>query len=254
MFFILSKTLDFLLMPLVWVLILLFLAVFLRSLRWQRRSLLTALAMLLFFSNPFISNLAWRAWEAKPVPVKEVKQYDVAVLLTGVTVYHPDATDRVHTKKGADRVLHTLQLYRLGKVSKILITGGKGFMLDDMVPEALQLKRILLLAGVPDSDILTESRAVNTRENATFTAALLEQHPEWQRILLVTSAFHMRRAKGCFEQVGVTFETYPTDFYASEPVYTLDETIMPSTVAFENWHHLIHEIAGFVVYKLLGYC
>lgn len=254
MFFILSKTLDFLLMPLVWVLLLLALAVFQKHAKWQRRGLLVALTMLLFFSNPFISNLAWRAWEAEPVPVANAGTYDVAVLLTGVTVYHPDITDRVHTKKGADRVLHTLQLYKLGNISKILITGGKGFMLDDMVPEAEQLKRMLLLAGVPETDIITETRAVNTRENATYTAVLLKQHPEWKSVLLVTSAFHMRRANGCFEKAGITFRSYPTDFYASAPVYTLDETIIPSAVAFENWHHLIHEIAGFLIYKLLGYC
>jgi uncharacterized SAM-binding protein YcdF (DUF218 family) len=254
MFFILSKTLDFLLMPLVWVLLLLFLAVFLKSVKWRRISLVGALAMLLLFSNPFISNLAWRAWEARPVPVSEVGKYDVAVVLTGVTEYHPEATDRVHTKKGADRFLHTLQLYRLGKVNKILITGGKGFLMDEMVPEAEQLRCIMLMAGVPEEDIIVETGAVNTRENAMYAAQVLRQHPSWKKVLLVTSAFHMRRSEGCFEKEGVTFDSYPTDFYSSEPIFTPDYTFIPSAVAFEGWHHLIHEIAGFVVYKILGYC
>ncbi|AKD03866.1 YdcF family protein [Pontibacter korlensis] len=254
MFFILSKTLDFLLLPLVWVLLLLFLSLFLRSAKWRRISLISALVLLLFFSNPFFSNLAWRAWEAEPVPVSEVEEYDVAVVLTGVTSFKPDITDRVHTNKGADRFLHTLQLYRLGKVDKILITGGKGFLMDDMVPEAEQLKRILLMAGMPEEDIVVESGAVNTRENAQFAAEVLRQHPEWQKVLLVTSAFHMRRSEGCFEKAGVSFDSYPTDFYSSEPVLTPDHTVVPSAVAFEGWHHLIHEIAGYVVYKVLGYC
>ncbi|GHA79159.1 YdcF family protein [Pontibacter akesuensis] len=254
MFFILSKTLDFLLMPLVWVLLLLFLALFLRSVKWRRLSMVGAVLILVVFSNPFISNLAWRAWEVAPTPVREVGTYDVAVVLTGVTEYHPGLTDRVHTKKGADRLLHTLQLYRLGKVDKILITGGKGFLMDDMVPEAEQLKRILLMAKVPEEDIVIETRAVNTRENALFTAELLERHPEWQRVLLVTSAFHMRRAAGCFEKAGIRFDAYPTDFYSSAPIYTPDYTIIPSAISFESWHHLIHEIAGYMVYKILGYC
>ncbi|TPE44469.1 YdcF family protein [Pontibacter mangrovi] len=254
MFFILSKTLDFLLLPIVWVLLLLFLAVFLKSAIWRRRCLLGALAMLLLLSNPFLANLAWRAWEARPVPVREVGTYDVAVLLTGVTEYHPEATDRVHTKKGADRFLHTLQLYRLGKVNKILITGGKGFLMDEMVPEAEQLKRIMLQAGVPEEDLIVETGAVNTRENALNTAKILQQHPEWQKVLLVTSAFHMRRAAGCFTKAGVTFDSYPTDFYSSAPIYTPDYMIIPNAVAFEGWQHLVHEIAGYVVYKVLGYC
>ncbi|ARS34431.1 YdcF family protein [Pontibacter actiniarum] len=254
MFFVLSKTLDFLLMPLVWLLLLLCLALFLKSAKWRRISLGSALALLLLLSNPFLSNLAWYAWEARAVPVSEVGKYDVAVVLTGVTSYFPDIPDRVHTRKGADRLLHTLQLYRLGKVSKIVITGGKGFLKDDMVPEAEQLKRILLLAGVPETDIITEPRAVNTRENALFTAALLRQHPEWQKVLLVTSAFHMRRASGCFKKAGVSFDSYPADFSASVPALTPEATIVPNAVAFENWQHLIHEVAGYVVYKVLGYC
>lgn len=254
MFFILSKTLDFLLMPLVWVLLLLFLAFFLKSLKWRRICLGVGLGLLVLLTNPFLANLAWRAWEAKPVPVNEVGRYDVAVILTGVTAQKPDITDRVHTNKGADRFLHTLQLYRLGKVDKILISGGKGFLLDDMVPEAEQLKRVMLLAGVPEQDLIIEPGAVNTRENALFTAKVLQQHPEWQKVLLVTSAFHMRRSVGCFQKAGVSFDSYPTDFYSSAPVFTPDYTFMPSAVAFEGWHHLIHEVAGYVVYKVLGYC
>lgn len=254
MFFALSKLLDFLLMPLVWIVLLLLLALFLKHALWRRRSLVAAVVLLLLFSNPMLENLAWRTWEHEAVPIKELGQYDVAVILTGVTTYRPDIPDRVHTQKGADRFLHTLQLYRLGKVRKILITGGTGFMMGDMVPEAEQIKRVLVLAGLPKEDIITESRARNTYENATYTAALLQEKPEWQQVLLVTSAFHMRRASGCFCKAGVSFATYPTDFYATKPVWTPEHTIIPNPVAFEGWHHLLHEMAGYVVYKVLGYC
>ncbi|MBW7468049.1 YdcF family protein [Pontibacter aydingkolensis] len=254
MFFILSKTLHFLLMPIIWVVVLLLLAVFLKSPKWKRNSLLSALGLLLLFSNPLISNEAWRAWEIEAKPISEVDNYDVAVILTGVTSYREDVPDRIHTSKGSDRFLHPLQLYRMGKIDKILITGGSGYVLADRIPEAEQIEKILLMAGVAEEDILTESNSRNTRENATNTAAFLQKHPGFNKVLLVTSAFHMRRAAACFEKAGVKADSFTADFYGYERRFTPDELIIPNASAFNTWHVLIHEVAGYLIYKLLGYC
>ncbi|MHA6247541.1 YdcF family protein [Pontibacter sp. CAU 1760] len=254
MFFILSKTLHFFLMPFIWVLALLLLAVFLKSAKWRRTSLLAALAVLLVFSNPFLANEAWRAWEVEATPIQDLPHHDVAVVLTGVTAYREDIPDRIHTHKGADRFLHPLQLYRMGKVDKFLITGGSGLVLATAVPESEQIEKVLLMAGVPEEDILTEGNSRNTHENATNTAAVMQQHPEWQKLLLVTSAFHMRRSAGCFQKAGLEATPFSTDFYASERRFTPDETIIPSIAAFSNWQLLIHEMTGYIVYKVLGYC
>ncbi|MDX5420629.1 MAG: YdcF family protein, partial [Hymenobacteraceae bacterium] len=203
MFFVLSKILQFFLMPFLWVLLLLLLAAFLKPQKWRRISLLAALAILLVLSNPFLANEAWRAWEVEARPVSEVEQYDAAVILTGVTSYREDIPDRVHTTRGSDRFLHPLQLYRLGKIDKLVISGGSGLVLGDAIPEAEQIEKILLMAGVAEEDIITEGNSRNTRENAVNTAALLEKHPDWEKVLLVTSAFHMRRSEACFRKAGV---------------------------------------------------
>lgn len=188
------------------------------------------------------------------MPVEDVKHYDVAVILTGVTAFREDIPDRIHTHKGADRFLHPLQLYRMGKIDKFLIAGGSGRVLAGAVAEAEQIERVLLLANVPKEDILIEGNSRNTRENAKNTAKLVEQHPEWKNLLLVTSAFHMRRSAACFQKAGVKASAFSTDFNASERRFTPDETIIPSVSAFSGWHLLIHEVTGFIVYKVLGYC
>ncbi|WP_439882047.1 YdcF family protein [Pontibacter sp. MBLB2868] len=254
MFFLLSKTLHFLLMPYIWVLLLMFLALFLRSQKWRRISLISSLVILVVLSNPFLSNEAWRAWEVEPMPVKDVVDYDVAVILTGVTSYREDVPDRIHTSKGADRFLHPLMLYRMGKIKKFFVTGGSGYILKDRIPEADQIKKILVLAGVPATDIITESSSRNTRENAQHTADQLRNHPEWKKVLLVTSAFHMRRAAACFKKAGVKADSFTADFYGYERRFTPDELIIPNIAAFSSWHLLIHEVSGFLIYKLLGYC
>ncbi|WP_162425848.1 YdcF family protein [Pontibacter pudoricolor] len=253
MFFLLSKLLNFFLMPILWVLLFLFLALILKKPKYKRGFLLASLALLIVFSNPFLENEAWRAWEVKATPVKEVGQYDVAIILTGVTGYREDLPDRIHTHKGADRFLHPLQLYRLGKIEQFLISGGDGRITGTAVPEAEQLEKILLMAGVAEEDIITEANSRNTHENAVNTAKLLAKHPEWEKRLLVTSAFHMRRSQACFKKAGVAVDVYSTDFYSAPRYLTPDETIVPNAGSFSNWHLLIHEIAGYIVYKLMGY-
>lgn len=241
-------------MPFLWVLLLLLLALFLQSQRWRRISLATAVALLLLLSNPFLANEAMRAWEGEARSLQELETYDAAVVLGGITSYRANMPDRVHTSKGADRFLHPLQLYRLGKVRKFIISGGSGQVLGTALPEAEQIEKILLMAGVAEADILTESQSRNTRENALYTARLLKRHPKWKNILLVTSAFHMRRAAGCFQKAGVQADSFNTDFCARERSYTLDEIIIPSLDAFAQWQLLIHEVTGYFIYKVLGYC
>ncbi|EJF11900.1 YdcF family protein [Pontibacter sp. BAB1700] len=253
MFFVLSKLLQYFLMPIIWIAILLLLAIFLKSAKWRRITLVTATVLLLVFSNPFLANVTMRAWELEAVPLVQVENYDVAIILTGVTQAIGFADDRVHTNKGADRFLHPLKLYRMGKVDKFLITGGIGTVALDRRPEAEMLQEILLLAGVPQEDIIIETRSDNTYQNAIFTGDMLQKHPELQRRLLVTSAFHMRRSKACFDKAGIATDVFPTDFYTSEIRYTPDELLIPNPDAFRLWHRIIHEVTGFVIYKLVGY-
>jgi uncharacterized SAM-binding protein YcdF (DUF218 family) len=254
MFFILSKTLHLLLAPFLWVLLLLFLAIFLKNAKWKRMSLITAVIILLILSNPFLANEAWRAWEVKPVPVHVIEDYDAAVILTGITGSSKDMPDRVLTHKGADRFLHPLQLYRMGKINKFIISGGSSRVLTKLEAEAKQVEKILLMAGVPKQAIITEGNSRNTRENAANTANLLKQHPDLNKLLLVTSAFHMRRAMACFDKANVGVTPFTTDFYSSERRFTPDDLFIPSVSALSGWQLLLHEISGFLIYKILGYC
>ncbi|MBC5772906.1 YdcF family protein [Pontibacter sp. KCTC 32443] len=253
MFFLLSKLLHLFLMPFLWVLLFLILALLLKKPKYKRSFLFLSLGILIVFSNPFLENEAWRAWEVAAIPVNKVKHYDVAIILTGVTGYREDIPDRIHTHKGADRFLHPLQLYRLGKIDQFLISGGDGRVTGTAVPEAEQIEKVLLMAGVDEEDIITESNSRNTYENAKHTAKLLQKHPEWKTRLLVTSAYHMRRSQSCFTKAGIKADVYSTDFYSGPRYFTPDELIVPNAGSLSNWHLLIHEIAGYVMYKLMGY-
>ncbi|QHL86804.1 YdcF family protein [Nibribacter ruber] len=253
MFFILSKLLQYLTSPFLWIMAVFVFGLFSRNQGKKRWAFRVGLVLLFFFSNPFISNEVWLAWEPEAVLMKDVKNYDAAIVLTGVTEVNRSPHDRVHFNEGAERILDAVQLYKMGRVQKIIITGGSGAIKDVVRTEAENLEQTALYAGVPKQDILIEQRSRNTRENALYTKELLSQHPELQRLLLITSAFHMRRAQACFEKVGLNFDTFPADFQTHDRSFHLDDLLIPSAEALQDWTRLLHEWVGVLTYKLLGY-
>ena len=119
--------------------------------------------------------------------------------------------------------------------------------------EALEVKTLLLLAGVPEADILMEDKSRNTYENAQFTKKLLTRHPELNHFIIVTSAFHMRRATACFQKAGIPHDVFPADFYSADRLLRLEDFI-PAEEALGGWHKLFREVGGFIIYKIIGYC
>lgn len=69
------------------------------------------------------------------------------------------------------------ELYVTGYAPKILFTGGLGRCTEGLFArsEAERFRDVAMSLGVPEADILVESRSTNTKENIEFTKALLEQ-------------------------------------------------------------------------------
>ncbi|MBX2843350.1 MAG: YdcF family protein [Flammeovirgaceae bacterium] len=256
MFFFLSKTVYAIAMPITWVFILFIWALFAKKVK--RKNLLIAIGGIIFYlsCNDFLINTLMRAWEIPATAYTEIEDsYKVGVVLGGVTEGFRDPKDRVYTHKGADRVLHAAQLYNLGKIENIIVTGAFQKLTGEKASEADNMRILLIQNGVPDSVIIKEENSINTRENALECAKILKEKFPNEKHLLITSAFHLRRAKGCFNKAGLTVDTFSTDFYSSDknaPVNPMSY-FFPSAEAFSRTHRLAREILGYIVYKLLGY-
>lgn len=249
MFFLLSKVLDFLLLPTVWLLVLVGLALLARQ---PRRWLLAALALFLVVTSPLLVNELLLAWERPPVPLAALpRRADAAVLLTGITQVTKSPHDRVYLGAGADRFTSALWLYRAGRVRRIIVSGGSGAVQATAHTEADDLTTLLRLAGVPNSAITREGKSRNTRENALFTKQLLA--PGQDTLILVTSAFHQRRALGCFAKVGLHPIGFPAGYRSTDRRLTPDAWLVPSPEAMANFSLLTHEVVGWLIYKALGY-
>jgi uncharacterized SAM-binding protein YcdF (DUF218 family) len=254
MFFFLSKTLSYFIKPLTFIWVSFLASFFTRNPKWKRKLLIAGLFFLFFFSNEFIANEAMRAWEIKVTPFNALtKKYEFGILLCGVAKSEVGPKDRVYVGSSADRVNHTLQLYKLGFIRKILISGGSGRLIDIGEKEAEELGRLLQLMGVPEPDIVLESGSRNTHESAVEVKKILETVTSPQQCILVTSANHMRRSIACFSKTGWPVEPFSTDFLSHDRIFTMDVLLIPKLEAIAVWQVLFKEWAGYCAYWVAGY-
>ena len=220
MFFILSKILDFILQPICWIFILL---VFAYYSRFPKRLITITIGLLLLLTNGWFVNQCYLAYES---PQKQINQTYQWCIILGGGMMRSGAGYR--TGETADRFIQPLLLYKQGKIKKLLITGGnvtiKGLKIDD-TQESKKVKEVLIAMGVAVNDIYLEEQARNTHENATYTKEILKPYLA-EKMLLVTSAMHMPRAKACYLKEGFKVDDYPADIKKKDtPTGILDQLI-----------------------------
>lgn len=253
MFFILSKILLFLTQPIFWWCVFIFLAFYSTNPKLRKRFRTISITFFLIFTNTFIFLEVERIWEIPGTKISEIKKnYDVGILLSGMATYNTDL-DRLAIQEGTDRIWHTMKLYKKGVISKILITGKDGTIIDQGLNEAQQFKRDLITFGFPEHDIIIEDQSRNTYENALFSKKILLQNPELKSFILITSSNHMRRAKACFDKQHIQTDVYTTNnFNGKNRQWTFDHLCIPSFSTFIRWNNLTKEWIGYVAYKITG--
>ncbi len=252
MFYLLSKTISVLAMPLTWVFAILIWALRAKSLSKIKKRLLAGVVLLYLCSCPLLVNNLMSVWELPNKEISELKeQFDVCVVLTGM-LYAGVPSDRPYFQTAADRIIAPLYLLKSGKIKHIIISGGFPAHLNS-ISEAVKLKELLLTAGVADSLVTVEPNSLNTNENAKFTAQVLKEKFATSRVLLITSAFHLRRAMGCFRAQGIEVEPFATDFKSLRGQVYPAMALWPSEGAFQNFYVLVHEVVGYVTYFIVGY-
>ena len=188
--------------------------------RFNRAALMgaiAALAWLWLWSTP-AASLALRSHiesEYPDAPIASLPPADAIVVLGG-SVNPPETPGAfVDLGSGADRVWQAARLYKAGKASLIVLSGGSDPDYSVMT-EAEAMQVFLRDLGVPDSAMLLEIQSRNTQQNAENSARLLHAR-RLHRILLVTSALHMERALGQFERQDLEVIPAVTDREAGLP-------------------------------------
>jgi uncharacterized SAM-binding protein YcdF (DUF218 family) len=247
MFFVFSKILIYLLAPITWILIFLVIGVVTKKPKLKKYSFRISLILFILFSNPFLLNSFAKWWDVKETSLPEGTNYSCVIVLGGFT--SEDANGNGYFSVAADRFIQAVKLKAQGKVDRILISGGNGNLLPSDFRESDWVASQLRTLRIPDSTILAENRSRNSYENALFSKKLLDSAGLKPPYLLITSAFHMRRAFSTYRKNGVNVIPFPCNYIAGRGK-TLFSDFIPSAWTLATWQVYIKEIVGYGVYAI----
>jgi uncharacterized SAM-binding protein YcdF (DUF218 family) len=106
-----------------------------------------------------------------------------------------------------ERINHGIELYRKGRVRKLIFTGGRGN--NDEPTESSAARRYALQRGVPARDIMIEEQSHNTYENILYAKELADAQGV-RKVLIVSDPLHMKRAVAMARDAGLVAEPSPT--------------------------------------------
>jgi uncharacterized SAM-binding protein YcdF (DUF218 family) len=253
-FFILSKVLDHAFAPLTWIFVLLLLTVVRPKWTARSKTLCVAFACTLLYvlSTQAVSNRLVRSLEEPFANTYKADSppYDAVVLLGGLVDSFPSASAHVPAyNDNVERLLVSFELLREGRAKQVILSSGDAD--GSGVNEADELSKQLVRWGIAHERILIEGKSRNTQENAAFTKELAHQKGI-KRVVLVTSAFHMARARGCFNAAGMEADVLPADYKSFDPAQ-FGNGFQPRANFFHQSTWAIREWAGRAIYRVRGY-
>ena len=214
--------------------------------RTGRVILSIVLAILLLISVVPLGGYMLAFLEARFPAVEEPAAVDGIVLLGGAidaASYYERRGSGYTSSMG--RVVEAARLAKRHPSARLIVAGGPE--LEPGRSEAEATRALLIELGVEPERIELEVHSRNTFENALFVKQIARPQPG-QHWLLVTSAFHMPRAMGCFRAVGFPVTAFPVD-------YRYGALTAPRFDFFDGLSELkyaVHEYTGLVVYRLTG--
>jgi uncharacterized SAM-binding protein YcdF (DUF218 family) len=245
--FLVKKIVEpFLLPPGLFILLLLFFGIkFFSKKNWKAGMFNIIIALIMWGMSimPFSDPLLMRLESGFEIP-KDPKGDVIILLGGGINPESPDISGIGVPLEGMlDRIVTAVRLQKRLNIP-VIVSGGK--MFSRKTSEASIVKRFLIDLGVPSDKIITEEKSRDTIENARYSQEICIKagflHP-----ILVTSAYHMRRAVMSFEKTGMNVLPFPSGFQTSpeKKYYWFD--YLPTD--FDVVRKTMKEYLGLLFYK-----
>ena len=239
---VLHKLLPLVVSPLGLVVFLVSLSVILR----RRGPALIGLIVLLVCSLPTTADRLWSALEADyPYrSIESTEDADAVVVLSGMLEWLETEQGIVpRWGEATDRLFAGVDLLNAGKAPLIIFTRGQ-YPWTDLPPEGEVLAQRAISMGVQDTRILLTGIAANTADEVKSVMDL----GGIKRIILVTSAFHMPRARMLFKRAGIESVPYPTDFRSAARQSNW-LSLVPSADGLDSTSDAVREFIGRIYYR-----
>ena len=239
------KILPLIVSPLILIIFILLLSIFLR----KSKLIILGIFLICLFSLKITSHLIWLSLESSnpPKQLNEIENYDAVVVLSGMLT-----TNKIHGVDfvewdDPDRFFAGLSILKSKKAEKIIFTRGL-LPWSNSPPEGEILKRKAIELGIPENKIILTKVAANTFEEAEAVKELLTVY-NINKVIIVTSSFHIPRTEFIFLKQGISADSFPVDFKALG--YEINWTFFfPSAHGFNETSKGIREYIGRLYYYL----
>jgi uncharacterized SAM-binding protein YcdF (DUF218 family) len=240
----LHKILPLLISPLLFVLIIILIGTIFKS----KKISLLGLLILIFCSLPIVSNklIFYLEKDYSIQDISTVSKADAIVVLSGmIEVIKTNNNLDYEFNDSIDRILSGIDLFKENKAPLLILTNGK-LPWSIGIPEGEYLKNFSIKYGIPEESILLTKNVQNTDQEAKSIKKLLNTNEA--NIILVTSAFHMPRAKKVFEAANIKVIPFAVDFKnLANKVNCMD--FIPSANSVRDTNHFVREMIGRLYYN-----
>jgi uncharacterized SAM-binding protein YcdF (DUF218 family) len=215
----------------------------------KKKLIYIAIGVLYIISTPIFSNNFFKLVEGSEYrkPISAIDCADAIVVLSGMLEI-TEVGDSTYIEWGdPDRFFGGIALFKAGKAQKLVFTGGKMPWDKAQKTEGEVLKGYAVSNGVRKENILVTKDVENTADEAVAVKELIGPN---KKIILVTSAYHMYRAKRLFDKQGFEVITYKVDYKGSKNTKIVLMDFFPITESLELIETGIREALGRIYYFL----
>ena len=248
--FVLSKFVGFFLSPLYLIIFLHFSLLFFYLLKnnfYEKITIYLITFAILFFGNTGISSYILNSFE-KAYSKSEINLNEIdGLLILGGPLeeksYHNISEIALNSQ--VERLTTAIQFYNTNK-DLIILYSGFSNKINPISSEAERAQIFFERMGIKKDKIILEKNSKNTFENIKFSKEIIEEiGGNW---LLITSAFHMKRAMILCEKLKLKVRPYPVDWQIKKKNFSLLSYNI--RLSFRYWEIILHELIGILYYKV----
>ena len=217
----------------------------------KKKLIYIAIGVLYILSTPIFSNNFFKIVEGNKYrkPISTIDSADAIVVLSGMLEIN-EVGDSTYIEWGdPDRFFGGIALFKAGKAQKLVFTGGKMPWDNAKKTEGEVLKEYAISNGIDSKKIFVTKDVENTADEAVAVKGLISPS---KRIILVTSAYHMYRAKRLFEKQGFIVTPYKVDYKAAGHMEITFMDFLPNANNLELTETGIKEVIGRLFYLVKG--
>lgn len=213
----------------------------------KKKLIYIAIGVLYILSTPIFSNNFFKLFEGNEYrkPISTIDSADAIVVLSGMLEIN-EVGDSTYIEWGdPDRFFGGIALFKAGKSQKLVFTGGKMPWVKAKKTEGNVLKEYAISNGIPSEKIFVTKDVENTADEAVAVKGLISPS---KRIILVTSAYHIYRAKRLFEKQGFIVIPYKVDYKSERNAEMSIINFLPSADNLKTTETAVREIIGRLFY------